>query len=492
MNTMAIGLGTLTIILFILHALMSSNEGKTSKDFFFAGSSLNSDRIAANLSATSSSLGTALMFLLFQTPVYGYLIFLIIVMFLFGQFVFLKVASKIGRVDSTKFGSVYRLVLNGTNSTAISRAANIINVLTYGALLLVEITIGASIFTFFAPSIPHATLVGVIFISAGVVLYVLIGGFEIVTFSDKWQFWFLFTAVSLTFLFLSFVTISNNNLNLFDAFQVFSNFPEGSFWVISTFIANVLIVNTLLPICQSASWQRFSSAASNSDFIKGYTDAFIKQLIWAWVLFAVVSAIFYKLNGSSVSGISDLFSFVSKQSILGGWFVFPILFAGLVAAIVSTADSLMVALMLGIDDFYSHRTSESNNEILLDETLKRPRYILWGILSVVAIILSYTLFNSVAPNTKGIIIGLMFTAVGQTILLFPIIFYSVTFGAKNTHNIQTSFTVVSLFLGFVVLWGLSIYGISQGDVGCIQIAPIIALIITSTGTFLSIRRKNLV
>jgi|GEM_PF-5792556 len=490
MNSIALGLGTLTIILFIVHALMAPQEEKTSKAFFFAGSNLNDDRIAANLSATASSLGTALLFILFQTPVYGWLIFLIILMFLLGQYVFLKVASPLGSGKSHQYGSVYRVVFNGTNSNSISWASNIINVFTYGALLLVEIIIGASIFAFFAPSIPNATLIGVIFIASGVALYVLIGGFEVVTFSDKWQFWFIFTAVSMTTIFLILITANSPDVSFKSVFQVFTNFPESTPWILGTFVANVIIVNSLLPICQSASWQRFSSAKNNKQFINGYVSAFKNQIIWAWLLFAFVSALFFKLNGSEVAGIETLFAFICKQSSLGGWFVFPLLFSGLVAAIVSTADSLMMSLLLGIEDFSAHFKSSEAKENSSDSFSTRKWNIFWGIVVVVSIIFSYVLFNSVAASTKGIIIGLMFTAVGQTILLFPIIIYSVRYGEKEMHKISAPIAIASLFAGFIALWWLSVKGIREGDIALNQIAPIVGLCIVSIGTAFGVRRQK--
>lgn len=488
-NLNAFLLAGLTIFLFIIHAILHARESRTSNDFFFASSSLSKDRIAANLSATSTSLGTALLFLLFQTPVYGIFIFLIILVFLIGQFLFMKVASK-NAVDSALYGSIFRLVDSRTKSRLLALFSNAVTVFTFFVLLLIEVLIGSSILSYFLPPNHITSLIIVGCIVTGVTAYVIIGGFRVVTYSDKWQFWFLFISASMTAIYLLFLGSDKSPpISFSSAFEVLWQFPEGSFWILGTFVLNVIVVNALLPICQGTSWQRFASSEDVENFVSGYQKAFFTQIVWAWLLFACVSAIFYSLTQSNESGLAALFSLIDTSSNLGHYLILPMLFAGLTAALVSTADSLMAALFLAIDDFFGS-DAELEKRIKPAKLLSilMRRRILIAFVITVLIIGFYHVLITQAASFQATIVGLMFTSVGQTVLLFPPIFFALYYGDRREVNPHKA--IIGITLSLFVLWGMAIVGIMTGIVIWNQVAPIAGLAVGMLIVWRSFSKKS--
>jgi Na+/proline symporter len=186
-NAIAIIGGALTLILFLLKAIIHSSDTKDIDSFFFANEKLTKEGISYNLSATSTSLATALLFIILQSPQYGFIIFGVVFLFWGGQWIFLGLTKN---VDPSPLysGSIYRFLNSAFDSQPISVAVNIIAVFNYFVLILLELVLGATIFSFFFSSNPNAPLYFMVFMSIFIFLYVLIGGFETVAFSDGWQF----------------------------------------------------------------------------------------------------------------------------------------------------------------------------------------------------------------------------------------------------------------------------------------------------------------
>lgn len=487
MNAVAIVLGSITIFLFVLHAFMYAHD----KDVYHPR--LSADLIAANLTATSSSLATALLFLLFQTPVYGILIFLIIIMFMGGQYVFVEVTKTVEDRSPAASGSIYRIIRSKTNSTSIASTANVINVFTYIVLLLIEIILGASILGYAFPEYADSKQVIVGFIAAGVCIYVAIGGFELIASSDRWQYWFVVCGVVIC-LFL-FVFLGTQSSKPFEPLSILFGVPESTPLILVTFVLNVVVVNLLLPLCQSSSWQRFTSSEDIDAFRKGYATSIFKQLIWAWLAFVLVSAYFYHFQGGQLAGPIQLFEFIDSQGVIGSHFVGPLLFGGLIAAIVSTADSLVIALALGIEDFHLARRSAetaslplSEGSAVLSDKGARKRLAVSALAIFVTIQIAYFGFSTLAESERAVIVGLMFTGVGQTTLLAPIILLGVYREKLGISVISSPVVIISLILGFFTLWTMSIFGIYQGNIVFNQTAPLVALFVIFVTMIFGYRR----
>ena len=475
MHITAVACGALTIVLFVFHAFMYAHNQDPLQP------KLKPDLIAANLTATSTSLGTALLFLLFQTPVYGALIFLIIAMFLGGQRLFVSLADKLNPQDLRDIGSIFRLVQARTGSRALALAANSLNILTYAVLLLIEIILGASILIYAFPAYADSMHIIVAIITAGVCVYVAVGGFELVASSDRWQYWFLLTGVSIA-LALFLVIIAREGSSFISPLEALIKAPEGSYLILGTFVLNVIVVNLLLPMCQTASWQRLGSSESIEGLKKGYYKSIYGQLVWAWIAFALVAVYFYSAQGRQAAGPMDLFNYIDGVGLIGREFVGPLLFGALMAAIVSTADSLLIALGLGVEDFYRARNGKFPGSVSLRLTIT-------SVFMFILVQAAFWFFTGVGESERAVIIGLMFAGVGQTILIAPIVWHAVH--QSSTGKILHAPTIIiSLVLGLTLLWVVSVAGIRSGDVVLNQIAPIVGLAVVLIGTVISRRSSE--
>ena len=222
-NLIALFGGILTLILFILKASIYGSDLKDMDNFFFASRKLTKEGISNNLSATATSLATALLFIILQSPSYGFIIFLVVFLYWGGQWIFLSVTKDLDPSPMYS-GSIYRLLQSTFKSRHISISVNIIAVFNYLILIILELVLGATIFSFFFPQNPYSTLYFMIVMATFIFIYVFLGGYETVAFSDGWQFRLLTASVLLTLVHLI-ISYYFRGKPLNELFQIFQ-FPQ--------------------------------------------------------------------------------------------------------------------------------------------------------------------------------------------------------------------------------------------------------------------------
>ena len=198
-------------------------------------------------------------------------------------------------------------------------------ILNYATIFIIEIIIGASIFSYFAKhfiSFEYWVFLGVIFISIFVFWYVLKGGYAAVTYSDSWQFWLVILGIS--FSFMAIIVSYGLSGNSFSApLEVFIH-AEGSFWVVTTFLLNALFINILLPTTQVSSWQRFSASTKKSEFKKGYYIGLFLKMFPVLIAAILISAIVFKWQNVTPT-FSVIFDLLQNISPFGLSFYFSII-----------------------------------------------------------------------------------------------------------------------------------------------------------------------
>lgn len=509
-NLIAVCVGIFTLLIFIVIAYSHGRRIKDTKDFLFAGQTLNERGVASNLAATASSLAGVLFFFLIQTPAYGWVTLLVIIFVGLGHLLFLRSVKDL-KPSPENTGSVFRFIRWRTESFRLASLANILVVFTYLIILLIELVIGATIFAYFLPWLPSAEILGLIILSILVMIYVNIGGFKTVTYSDSWQWGLMTVGLVLTFLLVLssyFYTSDSISKSLIDIFVVFKT-PTGSLLVLGTFVINLIVVNLTLPLCQIGSWQRFASSISYKKFKKGIWKGLNKRFWWVWTLVVMLAAVISAWKGQ-VGGLNDIFSIIQNLGYLGNLIVFPLLFVGLMAALVSTADSMLISLLLGVDDIYinskkakkekegklnrKNKGSDANvdkdlKNYKIENVFSRGRYWIISIIILLFSVVIYQILNSTPGPLSYKIIGLMFAGYGQIILLFPILWYSINF-PERFQNINYKIVVSTFILSWLVIWTLSIKGIFQEQLYLSHISAVVGIIISWTGLHIGTMKKR--
>jgi hypothetical protein len=492
--------GAVALVLFVLFAFAHGKHLRTPRDFLFV-KSLERNRLAANISATATSLAGLLLFFFLQTPTYGWVILLVPLLVLLGIQLFLKVVKNVEQ-SPEESGSIYRFLFARTQSRSLSLVANTIVVTNFAVVLLIELVIGAGIFAYFAPTFTNATLWGMLAVGLIAIAYITIGGFEMVTQSDRWQFALVRLGLLLS-LGLALIGYFAAGQPLKEIIVTF-NSPLSSSLIWGTFLINAILVNLTLPTCQISSWQRFASTADKQTFREGIRQATLRQLGWVCLGAILIAALQHAWHGptQSIGGILD---FIRSLGIVGDLIAFPLLFVGLIAALISTADSMLISLMLGVDDFRigllrsdedePRRTLASNDQAsqfsLVQKWLKesvRLRFVIVGLLALAVAIGFFLILESVGGPLHLKIVQLMFAGYGQAILLFPILLY-----ASRHPNQLSSFdsrkATGGLIGGFIVLWAFSLWGIISENLVPNHLSAVFGFAVAGFGVFLARGRR---
>ena len=372
----AIVLVVVAFIIFGTLAFSNRSALNTTTEFLFANRSLKRSRISNNLAATSVSLAGLLLFIFSQTAFFGWLMIVVLLFILAGQYLMIVLTNNVDP-DPDQNGSIYRLLLHKTDSRRIAAWSNIIVVLIFFTILMIEIIIGASIFTYFAPQFDFAIYIGLFSISIIVVGYVLIGGFNVVSLSDTFQFWMFLVGLLLAFI-VSILFFSVSEKSVTDLLANISTIQLPK-TIAATFVLNIIVVNLTLPISQNSTWQRFASSSDRAQFVSGTKDGIWK--VFVVVAAAIGIAVVILTTIGSVNSVNDIFDAVRNMGAIGNYFVFPLLFVGLVAALISTADSMLISLMLSLDDF-RYRSGASDHSFL-------ARYVGYGVAVMLLIFLIF-------------------------------------------------------------------------------------------------------
>ena len=463
------GIGTIaTIIWFLIIAHIYPSK----TDFFFANRSLHAIQIRANLAATATSLAGALFFFLNSTPAFGWIMLLVPVFNVLGIALFLWLV-KDQEPNPTHTGSIYRFIHHRTHSVQIARYSNYVVIVNFVTIFVIEIVIGSHIFAYFFGGEFLFVFLSAAFLCVVVLWYVTKGGFIAVSNTDRWQFNLASLGLLLTFISLGFYWLQTKS-DFVALWQVFAA-PDLEKPFLWSFFVNLVFINLLLPSTQISTWQRYS-AGLREDVIRGFISAIWSRILPIWFIVIAISAILSLLTGENPSFVA-LFDFLRNDGIIFALLVFPLLFIGLVAALVSTADSMLIAIMLAVQDA---KKSSDEEQLVIDEKSVAPprKAVLITGLFVIAITLIVEALVSLSTDINKTVVQLLFAGYGMPCLLFPLIAFSCL---DRNHQLIEGRAVSALVVGLLVLWGGSIYGMIIGDFMASLLSPVLGILCVGVG-----------
>lgn len=439
--------------------IMISGIYRYRNDPFFAGGDLEAVQIRANLAATATSLAGALFFFMNNTAAFGWVMIAVPFLNVFGILLFVYLVRNFGP-DPNKTGSVFRFLFYAYKSEKLAQIANLIVIFNFVAVFIIEILIGSTIFNYFFDQqyvlISIAAVLGLVSFT-----YVMRGGFDAVTQTDRWQFWLVVVGFSITLVTL-FAAAPSGEITRDAILDIFSD-PKLSTKFQLAFLVNAIFINLFLPATQVSTWERFS-AGSKEESTKGFWQGAVIYILPVWSLAIGTAAIALVITSGQSVGFFGLFDLIRSLGPAASLIVFPFLFTGLVAALLSTADSFMISSMLAVRDFTKFKnvlpTDESAN---IDLDVKVDKSIMWktGICLIISALIVTTIV-SYSPNINQTVTQLLFAAYGMPCLLFPMVAY----GCRKNQNVQELNLrpiVGGVSFGLTVLWGGAIYGLLTGD-----------------------------
>ncbi|MCH8151390.1 MAG: hypothetical protein IH830_03340 [Planctomycetes bacterium] len=470
------------------------------------------------MAATATSLAGAIFFFLNATPLFGWLMLLVPIVNVAGVLLFLWVV-RAEEPDPENTGSIFRFLLHRTRDRRIAQHCNYIVVLNFVTVFVIEIVIGAQIFSYFFAGMESvqeaARLIGAALLSGVVLWYVWKGGFAAVSQTDNWQFNLVIGGFVLTLGVLAYRWI-DGGAQMHALVDVFAQPKiEASFQ--RSFLINLLIINLFLPVTQISTWQRFS-AGKRKDVVKGFLDGLWKNLLPLWYVVIALAAILYLTTGES--GFEALFNSLRDGHALSALLVFPLLFVALAAALLSTADSMLIAIMLavedarhgaeaedGVDELHANGnggapddtasgdpTDDDTQQDLVGNVADTAAHsmpssrnvIVTGISVVVVALVAAFVVSISSADFEQTVTQLLFAGYGMPCLLFPIV---VSRWGKSGRQRRSAVVIVGLWGGMVVLWAGSIYGLASGDFRGTHLGPVVGIAVVAGAMWLARSRQ---
>ncbi|NHZ86917.1 MAG: hypothetical protein GWP19_13755, partial [Planctomycetia bacterium] len=409
--------------------------------------------------ATSTSLATALTFFFAFGAQFGLALIIAPIMFSLGVILFRKITSIMADDKFFENGTtLHQYILSKYDSSFVKNIATAISLLGYLGIFVIELYVGVKIFTIFSPDPGWQAFIAVILLLL-VFLYVYLGGYPAVIKTDSLQLKLITVGVGL--LLLTFiVSISSRGLwGEVLSMQYMNPLPNALPWF---FVVVMIVGNVPFQMLKMSNWHR---AAASGDYGRaksalsgGWKFTF---LIWfVATICGILGGVIAKNAGIEGFDINKAFSLLSNEigngtifQIATQYIVYPLLFCGAIAALISTADSAFIPILATyvFDMRYQGQDIDSSDEFS-SEVLASTRKVV--ILFMMAGVLLYVLLTYVL-NLQ--FIHLLFIFFNQQLVLFPVVWFALM-NSKEECSSYSSSAIISMIVAGIATWALALYG----------------------------------
>lgn len=376
-------------------------------DFLLAGRTITLGSIRFSTAATYSAFATVLFWFVAIGGMYSYWLFLIPITLYFGNVVFVRFVERSNiKIEGHKtIGSYLRSV---SQDRILHRFTDFVIFIGIFSALIVEINVGSEIFYGFLPGVPGGQLFFIVLFSVLILGYIILGGYRAVIVSDALQLFFAAIGVGALVIFaMVYLTPTTTSVD-----YLYS--PSVSALNLVAFFVSVIVIQFFAPLCQLQNWHRISSAENPREALNAHKQgALIGASLWTFVI--VATLVLNAKLGGSVDFLS-LFADMQGAGVVSAFGLYPLVFVGLVAAMLSTADSAMAAVYLFSYDIVSRRLSRVGKKF----TPKDKHNVLVGIGIFTVIILTYLLFQS---RIHDFTISVIYFLFNQLLVVFPTLYF---------------------------------------------------------------------
>ena len=351
--------------------------------------------------------------------------------------------------------------------------------------VLVEIVIGSGILASMMPDAPGGQLFFIILLSVLVLAYVIVGGFRAVILSDAVQLYLTIFAVIALLIFSVYYLLKPQGAG------TYLYTPAVNVYSFLAFIISVIVVQIFGPLCQLQNWQRITGSPDQEMALRGHRQgAMLGASLWALMIICAL-ILFVKLEGTV--SFAAIFSKMKTGDIFSAYALYPLLFVGFVATMISTADSAMAALYLFLYDGLKRRKKSSTGEEFIPTA---KHHLSTGIFLFVTILIVY-LFTQ--TKIQSFTISVIYFLFNQLLVVFPVLFFLVVEGKltqnkdldkiiKSVHDKFERNQTLALILGWLTVLIMTGIGYFNNNLNWLMFASGGGLLMTTIIMIPSIRR----
>lgn len=449
----------MTAFYYLMVGAKESKNIKVVSDFHLYKKQLNAGQVFGTFYASGMSLATVFIAFMQLTPFLGIKLVWAAVFYSMGHVLLWFLIPKIKNATENN-NTLHGYLFQRFSSNFLRNSASLSTIIGFLGVFATELLVGSLIFGALIGS-EAAYWLAFVTLSCITIAYSLLGGFRAVVKTDRVQ----STAVigaSIAIAFIAYFYGKDESGVLI---------PEelmSSFMMPGLLMVNFFLINVLFPIIDMSAWQRVSASESVASAKTGVIKAVIMFMItWGLILFAGMSLSEFSSNDATGGLIFSLTLF-AKESVVTA-LIAGLIFAGFVAALVSTADTFLIAsgqtISMDVVDkqFYEKTMIPSEENGLENEEIKvinKTR--LWMLISSIIGLLVCVVLKLVGFS----IAELVFAVYGSALALVPVVVFAL-FTPKNISLAKYGFAGgLSVLVGVVIGWTygmLSVLEFNEGE-----------------------------
>ena len=452
-------LGAATLFYYAWYGVQIYRTTTHAEDYILVARHLSRNDYTQTFVATSTSLATALTFFFAYGSQFGLALIISPIMFSLGVILFRKVTALMAADNFFESGTtLHQYILSKYDSSSVKNIATVISLLGYLGIFVIELYVGVKIFTIFSPDPGWQAFIAVVLLFF-IFIYVYLGGYPAVIKTDNLQLKLI--AVGVGLLLLTFI-ISISSRGLWGevvSMQYMNPLPSALPWF---FVVVMIVGNVPFQMLKMSNWHRAAASGNyeraKSALSKGWKFTF---LIWlVATICGILGGVIAKDAGIEGFDLIKAFSLLSNEIGNGSIFqlatqyiVYPLLFCGAIAALISTADSaFMPILATYIFDIRYQGQNIERSEEFSSEVLASTRKVV--ILFMMAGVSLYILLTYVL-NLQ--FIHLLFIFFNQQLVLFPVVWFALMNSKEECSSFGSS-AIVSMIVAGIATWALALYG----------------------------------
>jgi len=416
------------------------------------------------------SLATVFIAFFQLAPVFGLSLLWAALFYALGHVVIFYLTPRI-RSLTTSGSTLHGFLKDSYGSEGLKLTASIATTIGFIGIFATELIVGTRLLQSLLPNVdsylPSLLLIGMVLVA-----YSILGGFKSVVRTDLLQ-----TSAVILFcglmIYLAFHFGAPTSGEPLIPDNLIANWKLAPLGVVAPSVIflmmlNFFLINVPFPLVDMSAWQRIVAAKDTKAAKSGVGLAAIMFFItWGAILFAAL-ALTETAGADSAGGLATILINFGGE----GWFSLILTcmgFAALVAAMLSTADSFLIAagqtISMDITDrkfFEKHpiedsaTVSQSDNLLPMDSThrkvIGRARMQMGGI-AIIGLILCIAL-----THIGFDVVSFVFAIYGSALALAPVVLCGLLLAKKlDLKRVQT-FAILSVATGIVVGWA---YGITS-------------------------------
>jgi Na+/proline symporter len=463
-------------LFFLLQGALHYREIKDEGTFFLYNRRLPNGEYAYSFAAASTSLATVLFFFVTFGVVHGIYVLFAPITYVLGCYLYSKLLlpslerqgffQQNSSPQSISLGTTLaRYIEERYGSKSVKFSIMIITILGLASILLIELYVGINIFSiYFKPQFIDLALFWVAFV---VFAYTGLGGFIAVVKTDVFQFILMFVSTTILLVWLIWTSIQNHTIPDLESFIVHPIVFKGGILLPYPLLFNILVVNLFLIPALLRTWQMASASPSAVEVKKGILKGAVLTTLLT-TMFILLGIFFFRgaFTNSELSLIGMLNALRTSQNHFARYVLFPLFFAGCLAALLSTADSALAPILQSfyLDIFKSEKWSH------------RRVLVFTAILFIITIVLYFVVFRILRFN----FVSWLFTIFSFSIICSPSIVFAIVAPDDLVKMKKSQITaLISIWGGFLIAIILSFIGNKLRIIEIVQLNSPLASIFSS-------------